>query len=170
MAEEIITENQNENEGLPTTKEELALLLQKESDRRVSEALAKADRKKEAAIKEAQKLAAMNEAEKFQYQLEEREKAIAAKEKSLALAENKVEASKVLSEKGLPVSLVELVVADEAEVMNERIKGLEAAFTSAVKAEVENRLKSTPPKVAAATGKTNYAKMSLAEIQASLQN
>lgn len=167
MAEEIIT---TENEGLPTTKEELAALLQKESDKRVSEAMAKADRKKEAAIKEAQKLAAMNEAEKFQYQLEEREKAIAAKEKSLALAENKVEASKVLSEKGLPISLVELVVADEAEVMNERIKGLEAAFTSAVKAEVENRLKSTPPKVAAATEKPNYSKMSLAEIQARLQN
>lgn len=170
MAEENINNTGTENEGLPTTKEELAALLQREADKRVSEAMEKANRKKEAAIKEAQKLAAMNEAEKFQYQLEEREKAIAAKEKSLALAENKVEASKVLSEKGLPISLVELVVADEAEVMNERIKGLEAAFTSAVKAEVENRLKGTPPKVAAATEKPNYSKMSLAEIQARLQN
>lgn len=168
MAEE--NTNITENEGLPTTKEELAALLQKEGDKRVSEAMKKAEAKKQNAIAEAEKLARMNEAEKFQYQLEEREKAIAAKEKDLVLAQNTVSASKILSEKGLPVALVDLVVADDAEVINERIKGLETAFTTAVKAEVENRLKNTSQPRTATNQKPNYSKMSLAEIQASLQN
>lgn len=51
-----------------------------------------------------------------------------------------------------------------------RIKGLETAFTTAVKTEVENRLKSTPPKTATTKEKPNYSKMSLAEIQAQFKN
>ena len=56
------------------TQEELDSLLQQETDRRVTEALKKAERKKQDEIKEAEKLARMNEAEKFQYELEQREK------------------------------------------------------------------------------------------------
>ena len=63
-----------------------------------------------------------------------------------------------------------LVVAESAETMNERIKGLESAFTSAVKTEVENRLKAATPKAGAQDVKPkNYAKMSLAEISAMMK-
>lgn len=162
--------DKKENIGLPATQEELDALLQREGDRRVSDALKKFDKKKADAIKEAERLATMSAEEKFKYELDKREAAIAEKERSLALAENKVAASQILQEKGLPIALVDLVVAESAETMNERIKGLESAFTSAVKTEVENRLKAATPKAGAQDVKPkNYAKMSLAEISAMMK-
>lgn len=128
------------------TQEEVNMLLQRESDRRVSEALKKAEKKNAEKVKEAQKLAQMNENEKFQYELEQREKAIAEKEKALALAENKNTASQILADKGLSLSLVDFVIAEDAETMNSNIRLLEKAFKDSVKREVEKRLGSSVPK------------------------
>lgn len=139
------TENQNTQAKI-YTQEEVDRLLQSESDRRVSEALKKADKKKQEAVKEAQKLAAMNEQEKYEYQLKQREEAIIAKEKALALAENKNEAGKILSEKGLSLSLVDFVVAEDADTMKANIDLLEKAFKASVKAEVEKRMGGNAPK------------------------
>lgn len=143
--ETTTTENQN-TEVRTYTQEEVDRLLQSESDRRVSEALKKADKKKQEAVKEAQKLAAMNEQEKYEYQLKQREEAIIAKEKALALAENKNEAGKILSEKGLSLSLVDFVVAEDADTMKANIDLLEKAFKASVKAEVEKRMGGNAPK------------------------
>lgn len=128
------------------TQEEVEKLLQKEGDRRVTEALKKADKKKAQAVQEAAKLAKMDEAQRFQYELEQREKAIAAKESELALAENKATAASVLSNRGLSADLVGLVVAEDADTMNDNINLLEKAFKASVKAEVEKRLSSSTPK------------------------
>ena len=128
------------------TQEEVDKMLQSEVDRRITSALKKQAKSNEAKIKEAQKLAQMNESEKFQYELEQREKAIEEKEKALALAENKNEASKILADKGLSLSLVDFVVAEDAETMNDRIKTLDKAFKESVKREVEKRLGSSAPK------------------------
>ena len=128
------------------TQAELDELLQKEGDRRVTEALKKVEKKNADKVKEAQKLAAMNEQQKYEYELEQREKAIEAKEKALALAENKNEASKILAEKGLSLQLVDFVVAEDAETMNANISLLDKAFKASVKAEVEKRLGSSSPK------------------------
>lgn len=161
---------ENGNVGLPQTAEELQMLLQKEGDRRVSEALKKADRKKDEAVKEAQRLAQMSEQEKFKYEIEQRESALKEREEKLTLAENKIEASKILAAKGLPISLVDFVVATNAETMATRIKDLESAFTEAVKVEVENRLKSNRPIVGAQKQKVDYSKMCLEDIQAIFRN
>lgn len=128
------------------TQEEVDKMLQSEVDRRITSALKKQAKSNEAKIKEAQKLAQMNESEKFQYELEQREKAIAEKEKALALAENKNEASKILADKGLSLSLVDFVIAEDAETMNSNIRLLEKAFKDSVKREVEKRLGSSAPK------------------------
>ena len=128
------------------TQEEVNMLLQRESDRRVSEALKKAEKKNAEKVKEAQKLAQMNENEKFQYELEQREKAIAEKEKALALAENKNIASKILADKGLSLDLVDFVIAEDAETMNSNIRLLDKAFKDRVRREVEKRLGSSAPK------------------------
>lgn len=128
------------------TQEEVDKMLQSEVDRRITSALKKQAKSNEAKIKEAQKLAQMNESEKYQYELEQREKAIAEKEKALALAENKNEASKILADKGLSLSLVDFVVAEDAETMNSNIRLLEKAFKDSVKREVEKRLGSSAPK------------------------
>lgn len=128
------------------TQEEVDKMLQSEVDRRITSALKKQAKNNEAKIKEAQKLAQMNESEKFQYELEQREKAIAEKEKALALAENKNEASKILADKGLSLDLVDFVIAEDAETMNSNIRLLDKAFKDSVKREVEKRLGSSAPK------------------------
>ncbi len=136
------------------TQAEVDALLQQETDRRVSSALKKVERKNAEKVKEAQKLAQMNESEKYQYELEQREKAIVEKEKALALAENKNVANQILADKGLSLSLVDFVVAEDAETMNERIKVLDKAFKDSVKREVEKRLGSSAPKRTQSTEET----------------
>lgn len=156
------------------TQEEVNMLLQRESDRRVSEALKKAEKKNAEKVKEAQKLAQMNENEKFQYELEQREKAIAEKEKALALAENKNTDSQILADKGLSLSLVDFVIAEDAETMNSNIRLLEKAFKDSVKREVEKRLGSSAPKKNLppdeAITKEQAKKMSIIERQNLLNN
>ena len=143
---EETTETTTTTENKTYTQAEVEEMLQKEADKRVTDALKKQERKNAEKIKEAQKLAQMNEAEKFQYELEQREKAIAEKEKQIALMENKNAASKILAEKGISLSLVDFVVAEDAETMNANITLLDKAFKASVKAEVEKRLTSSTPK------------------------
>lgn len=149
------------------TQEEVNDLLQREADRRVSMALAKAEKKNADKLREAEKLAKMNEAEKYEYELERREKAIADKERELALAENKNEASKILAERGIDLQLVEFVVAEDAETMADNIQRLDRAFKHSVKIEVEKRLGSNAPKKNLPPDETitkeSFRKMSLAE-------
>ena len=151
------------------TQAEVDELLQREGDRRVTAALQKQEKKNAEKMREAEKLAAMNEQEKFQYQLEQREKAIEEKERALSLAENKNAASKILADKGISLSLVDFVVAEDAETMNANINLLDTAFKASVKAEVERRLGSNTPKrnlpPDEALTKESFAKLSLAKQQ-----
>ena len=135
-------DEQNKEGKLSFTQEELDLLLQKEGDRRVSQAL----KKQEGKMKEAAKLAKMSAEEQYQYELEQREKAIEEKERQLALAENKAEAAKQLAAKGISAELVQFVVAEDAETMADNIKLLDKYFKASVKAEVEKRLAGNAPK------------------------
>lgn len=152
------------------TEAELQELLQKEGDRRVSSALKKQELKNQKALKEAQRLAKMGEQEKYEYELEQREKAILEKEKELALMENKNVASKILADKGLSLELVDFIVAEDAETMNNNIKLLDKAFKASVKAEVEKRMAGTTPKKAVSVNKTmtreEFAKLPYGEMVA----
>lgn len=162
--ESVITNEEGQSEYAETqeapttyTQEEVDALIQKEADKRVSQAMKTAEAKREKAVREAQKVAAMNASEKFQYELEQREAAIAAKEKELALSENKNICSKILSEKGISLAFVDFVVAEEAEVMHSNIKVIEKAFKDSVKAEVEKRLGAKEPKANLGTGELTQA-------------
>ena len=167
------TQDVNSTEGTEQTKtytqEEVDALLQAETDRRVTSALKKQAEKNKAEMKEAEKIARMNESEKFQYELEQREKAIAAKEKELAMAEMKNEASKILSEKGISLSLVDFIVNSDAEVTKSNIDILDKAFKASVKSEVEKRLSSNAPKknlpLDHTLTKEEFKKMGIVEIQ-----
>ena len=175
MPELTNTEN-TEVQGQETTETEKTYsqaevdeLLQKESDRRVSAALKKQEAKNAEKLKEAQKLASMNETQKYEYELQQREAAIAEKERQLTLAENKSIAGKILSEKGLSLDLVDFVVDETAEEMNAKIKTLETAFNKSVRAEVEKRLGGNSPKMSVskeeALTKESFRKMSIKEQQ-----
>ena len=163
-------EQETETEETVTmTKAELDDLLQKEGDRRVSSALKKQEQKNTEKLKEAQKLAKMDADERLQYELEQREKAIEAKERELALSENRNVASKILADKGLSLDLVDFIVDEDADTMKTRIDVLDKAFKKSVKAEVEKRLGGTSPKKTQVDTNTltkdQFNKLSLAELQ-----
>ena len=158
-----------EGDATTYTEEQVQALLQTESDKRVTEALKKAERTKNKELAEANKLAKMSEAEKKVHALEVREQQVADKETQLALMENKNEASKILAEKGISLELVDFIVADEAEAMMSNITVLDTAFKASVKAEVEKRLTGKTPKDNLSgdtpVTKDTFAKLSLAEMQ-----
>lgn len=141
---------------------------QSEIDRRVTMALKKAEAKNQQKIKEAEKLAQMNEQEKYEYTLQQRELAIAEKERELALSENKNVASQILAEKGLSLSLVDFVVAEDADTMNNNIKILEQAFLKSVNEAVKSRMASKAPRknlpVDKPIDRKDFLKMSTAEL------
>ena len=145
-ATEEVASGESTQEARTYTQEEFQKALESEVDKRVTQAMKTAQRKADARVKEAQKLAQMNEQQRYEYELETREKAIVEKEKALALAENKAEAVKVLSSKGISAQLVDFVVAEDAESMMANISLLEKEFKASVKAEVERRLQTSTPK------------------------
>lgn len=126
------------------TQEEVNKLLQSESDKRVSSALATAKEKwmkeLEAQKAEAEKLASMSQ--------EERIKAEVAKEKELFESERakflkekmEMQTIKELATEKLPVEFVNFVVADTAEEVKENIKLFKEAWSEAINNAVSERL------------------------------
>lgn len=149
----MVENTQVEETKTTYSQEEVDKLIQQEADRRVTQALKKQAEKNAEKVKEAQKLSQMSAEQKYEYELAQREAAIAEKERQLTLAENRNAASKVLADKGLDLALVDLVIADEAEQMNANINLLDKAFKKSVKAEVEKRLASKSPQSTLDTNK-----------------
>ena len=148
------------------TKEEMTKLLQAESDRRVSSAMKKAEKQKQAAIEEAARLTKMSEEEKRNYEFEQREKKLADAEKSLRVQENKVSAMKIMADKGIPASLVDFIVAEDADDTMANIRLFEKEIQKAVSEEVKKRLAGSAPKAgttAAEITKETFKKMTLAQ-------
>lgn len=126
---------------------------QAEFDRRIQKALGTAKEKWDALmddkLSEAEKLAKMTKEEKNQYQQQKREKELAEKEASITKRELMAEAKNTLTEKGLPVSLAELLNYADADSCSKSIMSLEKAFTQAVQAQVDKKLEGgKPPKKA----------------------
>ena len=128
------------------TEEEVNKMLQAEADRRVSSALKKQEERFKSQMIEAEKLRAMNEEQKFQYQLEQREKQIVEKEREFALLQNKYQAQSIMNEKNIPLAFAEFIVAEDAETMMNNITLFEREFKAAVRAEVDKRIASPAPK------------------------
>ena len=140
------TETATAEEKTSFSREEVEALLQKETDRRVSQALATQERKNQARLREAEKLASMNAEERYKYQLEQKEQELIEREKALLLSENRAQALQVLADKGLSSSFIDFVVSETAEEMQSKINQIEKAFKLSVKNEVERRLGTGSPK------------------------
>lgn len=144
----------SQNIQLPKTAEELQMLLQREADRRVTQALQTAKQKWEEEFKqkleeerrEAERLAKLTQAEKEKELLRKQQEEIKKKEKEIALREMKLEAVKILNEKELPVEFVDLLTTEDAEQTKTNIEIFEKAFRDAVEKAVNERLKGATPK------------------------
>lgn len=172
MENDQIKTEQTQDEGAKQengtyTEAQVQEMLQKETDRRVTAALAKQEAKFLEKIAEADKLAKMDEKQKSQYELETRMKELESKEREFNLMRNKVEASKVMASRGLPIEFTDYIVDDSAEVMLERIDKFDKAFKAAVADAVNKKIASPAPKTGTSsqTGLTreSFRKLSVAE-------
>lgn len=126
---------------------------QAEFDRRVTKGLEtaktkweeEANKRVEAAKTEAEKLAKMNAEQKAEHERQQREAALAEREKALNLRELRATAATTLAEKGLPQGLLDTLNYADAESCQKSIETMEAAFRQAVRDGVDERLKGKIP-------------------------
>lgn len=174
------TENINVNEGAvettPTsgaeeiktyTQEEVMALLQKESDRRVNQALEK-ERKKHA---QQLSLAKLDDDARAQAEKDNRIAELEEMVAQMRIAENRSELKSVLSSRGLSAEFADIItINDDLQASQANIDKLDKLFKAAVKAEVERRLAGNTPKGngsnPAEITKDTAKKMSMAELSA----
>ena len=130
---------------------------QAEFDRRIGKALetsrskmqTEIDARIQEARTEAEKLAKMNAEQKAEYEKEKREKELADREASITKRELAAAAKEQLAEKGLPLSLADVLNYSTAEACSASIDAVGKAFQEAVEKAVEERLSGgKPPKKA----------------------
>lgn len=155
----------NENEEKTYTQEEVLKLLQVESDRRVTQALAKQQKKYEKQLS----LSKLDDDERAKAEKDNR---IAELEEQLAqfqIERNKSELKSVLSSRGLSAEFADIItINDDIEASQANIDKLDKLFKAAVKAEVEKRLAGNAPKgnsgATAEITKETARKLSIAEL------
>lgn len=145
------------------TEDEVADMVQRIADKRVTEALKKQEHKFSQKLAEHEKLKSMDAEQRKEYELEQKAAELDAQRREFLLMQNKLEASKVLSTRGLPVAFVDYVVAEDAETMMERITTFEKEFKAAVNDAVSLRIASPTPK-SGATAQTGLTKESFMKL------
>lgn len=157
------TDTQESKETKTYTQEEVDALLQREGDKRVSAALKKQQRK----FDEAQKLASMSEEEKHDYEYNQKVAELEKREAEIAKKELAQETMKQLTEKGLPSTAAQFLVAVDAEHTNENIKAFEKMWLEAIEGEIKKRIATGTPKAASAksgaVSKEQFKKMTVAQ-------
>lgn len=147
------------------SQEEVLKLLQSETDRRVTEALNKQQRKYE-------KQLSLSKLDGDEREKAEKDNRIAELEEKLAqyeIEKNRSELKSVLSTRGLSAEFADIIaINDDIAASQANIDKLDKLFKAAVKAEVEKRLAGNAPKgnstAATEITKETAGKLSLAEM------
>ena len=147
------------------TAEEVAALLQSESDKRVTAALKKQQQKYE-------KQLSLSKLDGDERAKAEKDNRIAELEEQLAafqIERNKSELKSVLSSRGLSAEFADIIaITDDIETSQANIDKLDKLFKAAVKAEIDKRLAGNAPKGNSSTQteitKETAKKMSMAEL------
>lgn len=166
---ELQNEGQEEEESKTYTQQEVMELLQKESDRRVTQALNKQKKEYEKKLSLSQLDANQREESEKDRRLAELEETV----RNFQIIQNKNEVMKVLNARGLDAGFADIVeIGDDIEEAQQRIDTLDKLFKKAVADEVKKRLSGNTPKTgydSAALTKEDFAKMTLQQ-QAQLFN
>jgi hypothetical protein len=134
--ENIVTETQ-ETEVKTYTQDEVMALLQKESDRRVTEAV----KKVEAKYKKELSLSKLDDDAREKAQKDDRIRELEEMLRDRDIANNKSELKSVLGARGLSAEFADLItITEDIEESQAKIDALDKLFKAAVKAEVEKRL------------------------------
>ena len=166
-ANETLTTEVGKENAKTYTEEEVQALLQREADRRVSSSLKKQQKEFENKMAEADRLKAMDDNQRKEYEYNQKLQELEQREKDFAVAQNKLEATKVMANRGLPVEFVDYIVAEDAETMLEYINVFDRAFKSAVSDAVSKKISNPSPKQGAAqqTGMTreDFKKLNISQ-------
>lgn len=146
------------------TQDEVLRLLQSETDKRVTQALAKQQKKYE-------KQLSLSKLDGSEREKAEKDNRIAELEEQLAafqIERNRSELKSVLGSRGLSAEFADIIaINDDIETSQANIDKLDKLFKAAVKAEVEKRLAGNAPK--GNSGSTNeltkegFMKMTIAQ-------
>ena len=147
------------------TAEEVAALLQSESDKRVTAALKKQQQKYE-------KQLSLSKLDGDERAKAEKDNRIAELEQQLAefqIERNKSELKSVLSSRGLSAEFADIIaITDDIEASQANIDKLDKLFKAAVKAEIDKRLAGNAPKgnssIQTEITRETAKKMSMAEL------
>lgn len=99
----------------------------------------------EKAESEAKKLAKMNAEDKQKYQLDKREQDLADREAEITRRELTAEAKTILSERGLPIELVDVVNLADADSVRSSIDAIQKNWETAVQKGISDKLKGGAP-------------------------
>ena len=161
-----MNENQEQEEVKTYSAEEVAKLLQQETDRRVTAALAKQQKKHEKQMS----LSKLDDDARAQA---EKDDTIAELREQLAqfqIEKNRSELKSVLASRGLSAEFADIInINDDITESQANIDKLDKLFKAAVKAEVEKRLAGSTPRgnstsSTAELTKESARKMSMAEM------
>jgi hypothetical protein len=97
------------------------------------------------AIAEERRQAKLTEEEREKEAKTRREAELKAREDDLTLRENKIKAQEMLSQKNIPIDLVDFVVDLDADKTKENIEKLAKTYNKSVETGVTDKLKGTPP-------------------------
>lgn len=168
--EEVVETTETE-EVKTYTQEEVLKLLQKETDKRVNQALAKQQKKYEKEL-------SLSKLDGSEREKAEKDNRIAELEQQLAefnIERNRSELKSVLSSRGLSAEFADIItISDDIEASQANIDKLDKLFKAAVRTEVEKRLAGNAPKgngtASAELTKENAKNMSIADMQALATN
>lgn len=118
---------------------------QADVDKIVAERLARQQKKHEAELQEAAQVAKMTAAQKAEHDAKKREDDLVQREKLIAEKELRYTALGILEESSLPASLVDCLNLSSADSCNASIEALKKAWPEAVKAAVNDALRSNKP-------------------------
>ena len=116
-----------------------------EVDDIINKKYAKWKKEQEQAESEAKKLAKMNAEDKQKYQLDKREQDLANREAEINKRELTAEAKTILSERGLPIELVDVVNLADADSVCESIDAIQKTWETAVLKGVADKTKGIAP-------------------------
>ena len=144
ITENIVETNETENQEVKTyTQEEVMALLQKESDKRVSQALKTQEKK----FQKQLSLSKLDDNEREKAEKDDRIAELEAMVAQFQVESNKSELKSVLASRGLSAEFADIIIInDDIEASQANIDKLDKLFKQAVKAEVEKRLAGSAPK------------------------
>ena len=97
------------------------------------------------AIAEHERQAKLTEEERLKETRSKREAELKAREEELTLRENKIKAQELLSQKNIPIDLVDFVVDLDESKTKDNIEKLAKTYNKSVETGVTDKLKGTPP-------------------------